>query len=201
MPQDWRHSPPPDLSPILRVALERFTRHGYEAASVRMIARDAGVTVPALYYHFQNKQAILAALMDRAMSIVSAHVDGALARAGDDPADRLRAVVEAIVLYMAHYQDIARLESERRSLTEDNLAVYIARRDRIERELRSILEDGCARGVFRTPVPRTCVRAILGMCQAVAGWYRPDGPRSPEEIAEDHVRVALAAVEYAHASP
>jgi AcrR family transcriptional regulator len=197
MTQDWRRFAPLDLPPILRVALGEFVRHGYDATSVRTIAREVGVTVPALYYHFENKQAMLIALLDRAMSIVSDHVAAALAEAGSDPADRLRAIVEAIVLYMAHHRDLAQLDSERRSLTEGNFARYAAHRDQIEGELRAILEDGCARGVFRTPVPRTCGRAILAMCQGVAGWYRPEGPSGPEETAREYVRVAFAAVEHA----
>jgi AcrR family transcriptional regulator len=186
-----------ELPPILAVSLDQIVRHGYDATSVRAIAGEVGVTVPALYYHYQNKQAILMALLDHAMSIVTSHVDAALEAAGDDPVAQLSGVVEAIVLYMAHHRDLAFLDSERRSLTPVNLARYVAHRDRIEGLLRDAIVSGCASGAFRTDLPAACGRAILAMCQGVAGWFQPNGPRTAEETADDYVRIALAAVQSA----
>jgi AcrR family transcriptional regulator len=195
VPEDWRSYPPLDLPPILKVALVQIVEHGYDATTVRTIARDVGVTVPALYYHFENKQAILVALLDHAMTIVTSHLDAALVDVDGDPVARLSVIVEAIVLYMAHHRDLAFLDSERRSLTPDNLAHYVSRRDRVETELRETIAEGCEQGAFRTPIPDACGRAILAMCQGIAGWYRPDGPRTAEETAADYVRIALSAVE------
>lgn len=192
---DWRSYPPLDLPPILRVALAQIVEHGYDATTVRTIARDVGVTVPALYYHFENKQAILVALLDHAMTIVTSHLDAALVDVAPDPVARLSVIVEAIALYMAHHRDLAFLDAERRSLTPENLAHYVLRRDRVERELRVTIEDGCARNAFHTPIPEACGRAILAMCQGIAGWYRPEGPQTAGQTAADYVRIALAAVE------
>lgn len=194
---DWRTYPPLELHPILRAALAQIVEHGYDATSVRTIAREVGVTVPALYYHFENKQAMLVALLDHSMEIVTRHVAAALRGAGDDPSERLGAMVEAIVLYTVHHVDLAFLDSERRSLTAENRRRYVAHRDRVERELHAVIEDGRARGAFRTPVPAECGRAILSMCQGIAGWYNPAGPLSPAQTAAHHVRLALALVERA----
>ena len=195
-PGDWRAYPPLKLSRILSVALAEIVEHGYDATSVRTIASKVGVTVPALYYHHENKQAILVALLDHAMDTVTGHVEAALAEAGDDPVRRLSVVVEAIVLYMARHRDLAFLDSERRSLTPENLAYYLKRRDHIDRALGDAIEDGCAAGVFRTPVPTEARRAILSMCQGIAGWFHADGPKTPAQTAQDYVQIALAAVEH-----
>ncbi|WLP92428.1 TetR/AcrR family transcriptional regulator [Gordonia sp. NB41Y] len=192
---DWRVYPPMELPRILEVALTEIVEHGYDATSVRTIAREVGVTVPALYYHYENKQAILVALLEHAMTTVGGHIDGALADAGDDPVRRLSAVVEATALYMATYRDLAFLDSERRSLTPENRVRYAGHRDRIDGLLRSAIEDGCRTGIFATPVPDSARRAIFTMCQGIATWYRPDGPRTPTETARDYVRIALSAVE------
>lgn len=48
---------------ILRVALELFTQHGFEGTSIRDIAEALGVTKSSLYYHFENKDAIVAELV------------------------------------------------------------------------------------------------------------------------------------------
>lgn len=193
---DWRVYPPLALHPVLTVALRQIVESGFHATTVRTIARDVGVTVPALYYHFENKQAMLVALLDHAMDIVTSHVANALADAGDDPAERLSVVVEAIVLYMANHPDLAFLDSERRALTTENLAHYAHRRDAVEQAVREVIAAGTADGAFTTPDPDECGRAILTMCQGIAGWYRIGGPISPEEMAHRYRRIALAVVEY-----
>lgn len=196
LPVDWREFPPLELPRILAVALEQIVEHGYDATSVRTIAREVGVTVPALYYHFENKQGILVALLDHAMGIVLQHTSAALAEVGDDCVDRLRVLVEAIVLYMAHHRDLAFLDSERRSLTPANRARYFAERHILEGHLRDTVIPGVKAGIFHTRHPEECSRAILSMCQGIASWYSLDGPVPPQEMATRYVQIALDAVGY-----
>ncbi|XXT14782.1 TetR/AcrR family transcriptional regulator [Sorangium sp. So ce429] len=50
---------------ILETARDHFERHGFEAASVRAIAADAGVAAGTVLLHFEDKRALLhAALFD-----------------------------------------------------------------------------------------------------------------------------------------
>ena len=48
---------------ILRVALQLFTEKGFEGTSTRDISAALGITKSSLYYHFPNKEAIVASLM------------------------------------------------------------------------------------------------------------------------------------------
>ena len=49
-----------------RVALNLFIAQGYEATSLRQIADELGINKASLYYHFKNKEEIVAsALADR----------------------------------------------------------------------------------------------------------------------------------------
>jgi AcrR family transcriptional regulator len=45
------------------VALQLFAEKGYEATSMREIAEHLGITKPALYYHFDSKEAIVRELL------------------------------------------------------------------------------------------------------------------------------------------
>ena len=57
---------------ILRVAIDLFTANGFEATSVRDIADAVGLTQSSLYYHFTNKDAIVASLLsDRVAEVES----------------------------------------------------------------------------------------------------------------------------------
>jgi AcrR family transcriptional regulator len=54
---------------VLNVALQRFSRGGYRATSVRDIADAAGVSTGNLYHHFPDKESIFRTLLDEFWSI------------------------------------------------------------------------------------------------------------------------------------
>lgn len=186
----WRRYEPLQLTPILRHALEAFYEHGFHGTTVRDIARRVGVTVPALYYHHENKEAVLVSLLETATNDVIWRAQAA-AEESDDPETRLADVVEAIVLHMTHRVRLARLDSELRYLRPENRRHYAATRKKLETLLTGIIEDGVRRGVFAAALPAETARALLGMCQAIATWYHDDGPLRPEEIAGRYVDIAL----------
>jgi AcrR family transcriptional regulator len=51
-------------SQIIKSAIKLFSAHGYTAASVDMICKDAGISKGAFYHHFESKQALFLALLD-----------------------------------------------------------------------------------------------------------------------------------------
>ncbi|MGY1846567.1 MULTISPECIES: TetR/AcrR family transcriptional regulator [unclassified Blastococcus] len=190
----WRSVPALEMSPILSAALDAFNEHGYHGTSVRDIAGRVGVTVPALYYHHENKEAILFALLDAGILRLTRMCEAALADAGDNPADRFLNLVEAIVLYMAHSTKIAGVDAELRSLGPENRSAYSEKRRRIEEMLVDTLQAGEAAGLFDVTSPKDTARALLGMFQAIATWYRPGGPLSAQDLAHNYVDIAAHTV-------
>lgn len=53
---------------ITAAAVREFTEYGFENASMRRIASEAGLTVGALYRHFPNKEEMFAALVEPTIS-------------------------------------------------------------------------------------------------------------------------------------
>lgn len=192
--EHWRAYGPLALHPILMRAMEAFNEQGYHGTSVRDIAGRVGVTVPALYYHYENKQALLATLLETSIKDVLDRCRAAAREAGDDPLARFCGMVESIVLYMAHRRQLAFLDTEIRSLEPENRARYVALRDYLEHMLLDTVETGRAEGVFTTPIPADAVRSVLVMCQGVANWFRDEGPLTAEEVAARHVLLSLGTV-------
>ena len=85
-------------SRILEAALSVFQRHGFEKASMREIAGEAGVAVGAAYYYFDSKDALVLAFYERAQGEMDTEIEAALDRARTLEA-RLRAVIEAKFRY------------------------------------------------------------------------------------------------------
>lgn len=58
---------------ILEVSLELFSVQGFEATSISQIANAVGIRKSSLYSHFENKQAILDALVKIVLEQYAAH--------------------------------------------------------------------------------------------------------------------------------
>ena len=70
---------------ILDAAMDLFRRQGFEEATMREIAAEAGVATGAAYYYFESKDAIVLAFYDQAQKEMEPRLEQAL---GAEP-DRL----------------------------------------------------------------------------------------------------------------
>ena len=69
---------------ILNAALDLFSVQGFEATSISQIANAVGIRKASLYSHFENKQAILVAIVKEVLERYAEHSIFALAN-WDDP--------------------------------------------------------------------------------------------------------------------
>ncbi|WP_110182267.1 TetR/AcrR family transcriptional regulator [Nocardioides solisilvae] len=179
----WRAADELELPPILAASRDAFYEAGYHGTSVRDIARRVGVTVPALYYHYENKEALLLAILDASINHLTALCRAAVEEAGPKPVDRFLNLVECIALFEANAGRTASVDREARLLPADLRAAYTQKRRAIEELLLSAVEAGVEAGVFDTTDARDTTRAILGMLQGIPVWFRVGGELSPEAVA------------------
>lgn len=95
---------------ILQAALSAFSERGFEGASTREIAADAGVAQGLLTYHFSSKQTLWEASVDWAFSSFAGNLEGADDMFRDvDPETRLRALMKRCVRIIARHPEVHRL--------------------------------------------------------------------------------------------
>lgn len=180
---------------LLDAALACFVAQGYHGTTMRDIAARAGLAVSASYYYFPSKLDLLRRLMVRVTMDLEAALMAAEHAAGDDPMARLAAVVRAHVLFHTRRQAESFIgNSELRALSPEDRTEIVAMRDQIADHFKRALEGGIRAGVFDAPSPPAVILAIVTMCTAVATWFRPDGPATPEQVAERYVQLALRMV-------
>jgi AcrR family transcriptional regulator len=169
---------------ILASATSLFLENGFHGAGIDDIAAAAGVTGPAIYRHFKNKDAVLVALFDRLaerlagiLEIVAATVT---ADTGGDHRAALETLVRAhgrlaleqralIVVYISEERNLP--EAERRRVRRFQRAYVEAWADRL-RPLRPDLSDDQR---------RTAAHAAIGLLNST-GYRRQVGlPRAEAE--------------------
>jgi AcrR family transcriptional regulator len=83
---------------ILAAAKELFLEEGYVATTIRKIADRVGVSAPALYLYFSDKEAILLALCDQTFGFLIEKM-GELEKQTLSPVERLRHCGEAYIRF------------------------------------------------------------------------------------------------------
>ncbi|MGE3886193.1 MAG: TetR/AcrR family transcriptional regulator [Vicinamibacterales bacterium] len=172
---------------ILRAAAHMFRERGFADTGMRDIALASDLSPANLYHYFKGKDEILFYCQDRALDRMLAAV-AAARRAAPDADGRLRSVLAAHVLTM-----LDEVEGATAHLQVDGLAAplrvrLVRKRDRYERAVRRLLADGMATGAFVAGDEALLTRAMLGALNWVVTWYRPDGTRTPGEIADEMAR-------------
>ncbi len=132
---------------ILDAAEALFVEAGVDAISLEQIAREAGVTRGAIYWHFKNKEDILNALIDRAAFPLELLRDaGARAETGSDAIDELKRCTEKCftrIVEDARYRRVCRMLlhgcvrlGERHTFVAEEARV----RDEIGQSVRKLME-------------------------------------------------------------
>jgi AcrR family transcriptional regulator len=102
-----RHEVESTRERILDVAERLFAQSGLAGTAVRDIAREAGLTAPSLYNHFDGKQALYEAVLARGVQPLIDLLDGLGQRGPDE--GRTGELLDSIMDHLAHHPDLARL--------------------------------------------------------------------------------------------
>lgn len=186
----------PTSALIMTTALGLFSKMGYEATSMRQIAAAVGIKPPSLYNHYPSKEEILSEIVQNALSEILKGQDRAFSD-NPDSVSRLRAFVRMHAGFHARESQAAKIVNHNlSSLSPRHYRRTISDRARYERRFRELLVTGMEEGVFDIADPRITSYAILEMGMGIAIWYRSDGPLSMDELADQHVELALRMVGY-----
>ena len=167
---------------ILRAAADLFRERGYQASTVEHIAARLGMSKASLYTHFRAKEEMLAAISRETIEAFTRDLNLVLAsRLGAD--DKLRTVVRQHVQFViANRSFLTVFFGEEANLPPRFMRSLASQKDRYDKGVERIVEEGIRSGVFREMSPRLVVFALLGMVNWVHKWYNPRGRWGAEEI-------------------
>jgi AcrR family transcriptional regulator len=171
---------------ILDAAAQVFRQKGFHGASMSAIAEAVNLQKASLYHHVISKQEILLALLDRALGMLTGYIAGIAAQ--DIPADqKLRQMIRAYLSALADNADLAAVFLfEHRSLDKKSHARHVPQRDTFEGLWRDVLNEGVRTKVFDCADTGMAVRALMGVMNWTLTWYRPEGEKSIEKIADEY---------------
>lgn len=168
---------------IIEAATEAFYRHGYGGASLRDIARQAGITQATVYYHFKNKEEILLTIISEFSDQLFQALLSALAR-DSDAVSRLRNAIERHILFTKTHRREVKIILEDMKFLGEALNTRVKEKERAIFSLyRTHLGELQRTGLIRDGdlIPTTF--SLFGVINSLYHWYRPEKPLTIERIA------------------
>jgi AcrR family transcriptional regulator len=169
---------------ILHAALRAFREKGYHATTLDDIAEHLGLRKTALYHYFPDKEAILYECHRESLAELDRLIRDARKRFNSNAA-RLAHVIREHVRVMTETLEGSPLAFEVTALSGERQAEVITARDRYERGVRRIIENGIKSGEFRRVNSKIAAFAILGSINWIARWYRPEGSLHAPELGSE----------------
>ena len=181
---------PYDLAAVLDIATAAFNEFGYEATSMGTLAERLGTSKSAIYYHVTSKEDLLRLALDRALGELEQVLEQEGATTG--PADsRLRFVLRGAVRVLVADLPYVTLLLRLRGNSEVERSA-LERRRQFDHSVAGLVDEARAEGTLRADVDaRTTTRLLFGMINSIVEWYKPGGPITPDQLADDVITVAF----------
>jgi AcrR family transcriptional regulator len=186
---------PPREDQVRAAALRLFKEKGYHATSMRDIAEEVGINKGSLYSYIRSKEDLLIPVFERAMGVLLAQIETIATDVSLAPTERLKRAIHAHVTAVADNLDVLTVYlSEWRQLAAESLTTVRAQRERYAGLFLQILQDGVQAGEFRVMDTRIVALGLIGMCNYLFRWYRPDGRLFPDQIADELIEMIMQGV-------
>jgi AcrR family transcriptional regulator len=162
---------------ILREAAVLFSQKGYERTSMREIAKQVGITKPAIYYHFSNKQELFEELITMSFQKSQKRIEN-IAKYDGDPVEKLRHLALGIMEGVKHNPDGARFMHDlmagniRKNIKLDHRKVF----SKQEKYFTQILKEGKEQGLIKNDLSNfTFIMMFIGTINMYTIGYLKGG--------------------------
>ena len=169
---------------VFAAAVQLFAEYGYHAATMRDIARIAGIQAASIYYHYPSKQELLVEIMESHMRTLNANLERIVNKHNTVQQRLYEAISNHIRLHTTYKSEFFIIDTEIRALEGENRAKILALRDRYEDLIQELLQEGMEQRVLRQTDVKISSYAIIAMCTEVAQWFRPAGRLSVQQVIE-----------------
>jgi uncharacterized protein (TIGR00369 family) len=150
---------------IFRAASEVMARKGFSRATMREIARAAGMPVPTMYQYLRSKDDLLALIFDTYLAEIERSVSHAAAE-GRTATEKLAAAIRANLASFDVYQRQIRL------MNRETQALNAEARERVKRRMHGyialfgrIIAEGVESGEFHPRNPELVSNFIAMLCE------------------------------------
>lgn len=178
---DRRRDPGSKKEAVLQTAVELFIEKGYRQTSLDDVAKKLKITKPALYYYFRNKEEIYLECYRRGIAMTQQSLERIHSHAGSG-LEKVAGFIQTYTVIIA--KDFGRflVRQDDRELSPKAQAEVRAEKRKIDRSLRSFVQQGTEDGSIRACSVRLVSFSLAGAIHSLANWFEPGGEFTAEQV-------------------
>ncbi len=177
---------------VLSVSAELFQRNGYLATSMRDIAAAAGMKSGSLYYYYESKEMLLAAILNQNIDEVLCKLEATVAALpnGASVRGKFRAAAGVNVKVIIEAGDMAIASGRTLSLLpEPEYSEQVKHRQAYNKFWRKLLTEGKKNGELKPGLSDAFVSMfVIGAMSFIPEWYDP-ARSTTDDIAEYYTKI------------
>ncbi|MGE4125568.1 MAG: TetR/AcrR family transcriptional regulator [Pusillimonas sp.] len=176
---------------IVRCATELFDKKGFFNTSLDDVAQAVGIKREALYYYYKNRtELLLAIIAPQATELINSLKE--VVSSNLPAKEKLRqAIQNHLDRFDRHCLEMTITLRDGVMGTSDPVREPMAKVWKTYEKLwTKLIADGQASGEFEiSGDPKMVSFGILGMCNWLSRWYKPDGTTSIEQLIETYFKL------------
>lgn len=148
---------------ILDVAEKLFSKNGFDAVSVRDLAKEAGINIAMVSYYFGSKENLYLAVIERKVITIRQDIGNAFPNGGN-PWDKLYFIIDRYVERMVENREFMHIVFSEMGMSQrEHITAFLAKRFADNQDaFRAIIEEGIKEGVFRQVDAQLTIVSIIG---------------------------------------
>lgn len=185
---------------VLRAAARVFARRGFHRASLGDVADELQVTPAALYYYAKSKDELLQSCGLLALEELSEALT-TVRRKGQNGLDRLhmffRFYARIICDDFGRCFVMTSVDDLPGAMQHD----LIDGRQRVDREVQSMIREGIADGSIQPCDTRFLSEMLFAATHRIPHWWSPKGPLSPAQVVDEYFQILMGGIAPAREEP
>lgn len=169
---------------LLKTAAHLFLERGFRKTSMNDLAELLGISKPALYYYFPNKDEILVCCYEQGIAVIESVLNQSGKHEGTG-LEQIRAYIAAYVETIVTIDFglcVAALDDE--DLHPESRKKVRRLKRKMDSTMRRCLEEGMRDGSIRQCDSKLVAFAMAGAINWIGMWYDRSGPMKAKEIVE-----------------
>jgi len=186
------------VTEICRKSANLFSSKGYVNATLKDVARAAGISKGGIYHYFTTKEELLFVILYRYMDRTLQELKDKL-KATSNSRQKIRIFIEH---HISHYRDnlpeSRLILHESQNLPSGYWEIIKSKQKEylgiLSSHITNLVED-CENGSPKTNVISYC---LMGMCNWPYTWFDPKGKVTPSELAQQIYAIFMGDLKFRH---
>lgn len=179
---------------IITTASHLFEERGYNAVTMRDIAKAMDIKAASLYNHISGKQEILSSII---LDVARKFTIGMAKLLAEDSTslEKIEKTIQLHIEITVHNSEgLAALNNDWMHLQNEDLSGFVKMRDDYEENFRKIIKQGIEDGELKPNHPEVILFSILSTLRNLYLWYQKRGKLDINILKKDMVSVLIKGI-------